>query len=220
MRAVAEHDDAAGPTGPAGAAPSTLPPATPSPASSPSSRPDIPDLDAAGARRLRQMVDDYIDFVARVLRNAGTPERDIDDEVQRTFIVATRRLADIRQGAEKAFLAQTALHLAAHARRTIARRREVFGHETVPEIDHVATPEALADRTRFRRLLDRILDQMETNLRTVFVLYEFEEMSMAEIADILTIPQGTVASRLRRARAEFRARVRNLEETLVNEEKS
>lgn len=166
------------------------------------------------------MLDDYLDFVARVLRNAGTPERDIDDEVQRTFIVATRRLADIRPGAEKAFLAQTALHLAAHARRTIARRREVFGHETAPEADPVATPEALADRTRMRRLLDRILDQMETNLRTVFVLYEFEEMSMAEIAEILTIPQGTVASRLRRARAEFRARVRNLEETLVGEEKS
>jgi RNA polymerase sigma-70 factor (ECF subfamily) len=52
---------------------------------------------------------------------------------------------------------------------------------------------------------------MNTDLRTVFVLYEFEEMSMAEIAISLRIPQGTVASRLRRARADFRERVHRLE---------
>jgi RNA polymerase sigma-70 factor (ECF subfamily) len=52
---------------------------------------------------------------------------------------------------------------------------------------------------------------MENDLRTVFVLYEFEEMSMAEIAATIRIPQGTVASRLRRARVEFKARVRALE---------
>jgi RNA polymerase sigma-70 factor (ECF subfamily) len=52
---------------------------------------------------------------------------------------------------------------------------------------------------------------MDTDLRTVFVLYEFEEMSMAEIASALRIPQGTVASRLRRARADVRERVRALE---------
>ena len=42
--------------------------------------------------RLRMMVDQHVDFVARVLRNAGTPPSDIDDEVQRTFIIAARRL--------------------------------------------------------------------------------------------------------------------------------
>src|SRR5436190_33795 len=45
--------------------------------------------------RLRGMVDRYVDFVARVLRNAGTPDAEIDDEVQRTFITAARRLDDV-----------------------------------------------------------------------------------------------------------------------------
>jgi RNA polymerase sigma-70 factor (ECF subfamily) len=44
-------------------------------------------------------------------------------------------------------------------------------------------------------------------LRTVFVLHEFEELNMSEIASVLEIPRGTVASRLRRARQEFRERV-------------
>ena len=60
-------------------------------------------------------------------------------------------------------------------------------------------------------MLDGVLEQMEVDLRTVFVLYEFEDMSMAEIADIVAIPRGTVASRLRRAREDFRERVRALQ---------
>src|SRR5215471_18175304 len=114
----------------------------------------------ARAARLRAMVDRYLDFVARVLRNAGTPESDVDDEVQRTFIVAARRLDDVRPGAEKGFLVGIALNLAAHARRTIARRREV-GADQAPElVDGAATPEQITDRRWARRMLDRVLDSM------------------------------------------------------------
>lgn len=166
---------------------------------------------ASAEARLRSMVDSYIDFVARVLRNAGTPDADVDDAVQRTFITAANRLADIRAGAEKSFLLQIALHIAAHARRTVARRREVHADEAPEQVEALATPEQLTDQKRARQMLDRVLDQMDTDLRTVFVLYEFEELNMAEIASALSIPQGTVASRLRRARADFQKRVARLE---------
>jgi RNA polymerase sigma-70 factor (ECF subfamily) len=157
--------------------------------------------------RLRAMIDENIDFVARTLRNAGTPPAEIDDEIQRTFMVAARRLDDVRPGAERRFLLQIALHQAAHARRSLARRRETLAGETPDVADAYATPEQLTDQKHLRQLLDRILDQMTTDLRTVFVLYEFDEMNMAEIAAVLGIPAGTVASRLRRARLEFRRRV-------------
>jgi RNA polymerase sigma-70 factor (ECF subfamily) len=160
--------------------------------------------------RLRWMVDEYIDFVARVLRNAGTPAAEIDDDVQRTFIAAARRLDDVRPGAERSFLLQTALYVAAHARRTVARRREVAAEEAPEQVDSAFTPEQLTDQKRARQMLDRVLSEMDGDLRTVFVLYEFEELSMAEIADALSIPRGTVASRLRRARSDFRDRVRAL----------
>jgi RNA polymerase sigma-70 factor (ECF subfamily) len=62
-----------------------------------------------------------------------------------------------------------------------------------------------------RELLDGVLDQMDESLRATFVLHEFEEMSTAEIAEVLSIPRGTVASRLRRARTEFRERVAALD---------
>jgi RNA polymerase sigma-70 factor (ECF subfamily) len=161
--------------------------------------------------RLRGLIDDHIDFVARVLRNAGTPDAEVDDEVQRTFIVATNRLDDMRPGCERSFLLRIALNLAAHARRTLARRREVGADQAPEMIDGGASAEQLTDRKRARLMLDRALDRMDEDLRTVFVLHEIEEMSMAEIATSLQIPAGTVASRLRRARVDFREQLGDLE---------
>jgi RNA polymerase sigma-70 factor (ECF subfamily) len=158
--------------------------------------------------RLHSLVTEHIDFVARVLRNLGTPHIDIDDSVQRTFITASNHFEDIREGHEKGFLFQIALRVAAHARRSLARRREVPAEEEDEPIDMVATPEHLTDQKRMREMLDAILDTMPIELRSVFVLHEFEGLTMAEIAELVEIAPGTVASRLRRARAEFRLRVR------------
>ena len=163
--------------------------------------------------RLRSMVDKHIDFVARVLRISGTPESEVDDDLQRTFIAAANRLEDIRPGAERSFLLQIALRVAAHARRTLARRREVQTDEPPDLVESFATPEQLTDQRQARLMLDRVLSQMEDDLRKVFVLHEFEELKMYEIAEALGIPQGTVASRLRRARVEFRERVIALQDS-------
>jgi RNA polymerase sigma-70 factor (ECF subfamily) len=161
--------------------------------------------------RLRQLVDLHVGHVARILRNAGTAEADIDDDVQRVFIALSNRLDDVRIGSEKSFLIQTALHMAAHARRTAARRREILTDQPPEIIDPVAGPEEIANRRQVRQTLDQILGYMETELRIVFSLYEFEQMTTAEISAVLEIPRGTVASRLRRARAEFRERVARIE---------
>jgi RNA polymerase sigma-70 factor (ECF subfamily) len=157
--------------------------------------------------RFEALVERYMDFVARALRNAGTPQADVDDDVQRTLIAAARRLDDVRHGAEKLFLLRIAQHTAAHARRTLARRREI-PQDDAPEMGDVsACPERLTEQRRAQRRLLDVLERMEVRLRNVFVLYEFEGMNMAEIAELLALPRGTVASRLRRARADFRARM-------------
>lgn len=161
--------------------------------------------------RLRRLVDGYVGLVARILRNAGTAEADVEDDVQRVFIALCNRLDDVRVGAEKSFLIQTALNIAAHARRTAARRREVLTDRPPDVVDSLAGPEEMAHRQEARRTLDQILGEMDGDLRAVFVLYEFEELTTAEIASLLDIPCGTVASRLRRARADFRGRVAELD---------
>lgn len=61
-----------------------------------------------------------------------------------------------------------------------------------------------------RALLTRALDAVTPLFREVLVLREVEEMSYAEIATVLGVPQGTVMSRLSRARAELRLRYKDL----------
>jgi RNA polymerase sigma-70 factor (ECF subfamily) len=56
------------------------------------------------------------------------------------------------------------------------------------------------------------------DLRTVLVLFELEEMETTEIAELLGIPLGTVASRLRRAREKFEVEAERMRARLALEE--
>ncbi len=155
------------------------------------------------ASRLREMVREHYDLVWRLVRRFGVHEAEAEDAVQHVFMVASRRLADIEAGREKSFLSSSAVRVASQARRA-ARRRPVELHPEVYETgDPSPGPDELADQRRAREMLDEILGRMPEDLRTVFVLFEIEEMITREIAELVNIPIGTVASRLRRAREWF-----------------
>lgn len=163
----------------------------------------------AGQVRLAALVDAHYDLIARSVRRLGVPAGDVDDAAQQVFLIAARKLHEIRPGAERSFLFQTALRVAADSRRARRRRREV--NEPSGDSEAVVSGAPLADDLvdlyRARKQLDEILDGMPLDLRAVFVLTEFEQFTMAEIATLLELSPGTVASRLRRARAEFTAKV-------------
>lgn len=167
--------------------------------------------------RLRAMVNEHGTFVARTLRNLGVPARELDDCVQRVYIVADRRLEDIRVGCERAFLFRSAAHIAAHARRSLARKREVLEEDPLPLRAPPFQPDELTQRKQLREVLDSILNTMSEDLRSVFILHTFEELTMAEIAELLELPPGTVASRLRRARGLFRDRIEALKSSATQE---
>jgi RNA polymerase sigma-70 factor (ECF subfamily) len=167
--------------------------------------------DRPNEARLRELVDRHMDLASRIIRNLGIPEGDVDDLLQQAFSITSDRMHDIAAGSERAFLIQTAIRLAASARRARALSRETAPGELPDVSDERPSPEDLSDLARRLRTLDGLLADMELDLRSVFVLYEVEEMTMAEIAILLQIPTGTVASRLRRAREDFMARVHRLQ---------
>ena len=173
----------------------------------------LPQSDAAThARHLRGLVDRYYEFVWRSLRRLGVAVGDVDDGVQSVFLTASRKLASIQSGSEKSFLFQTALRVAADSRRTVRRRREI-PVEASPSLASRPDAEELVDLRRAWAELDAILEGMPLELRAVFVLFELDEMTTPEIAALLALPVGTAASRLRRARADFRARVTRMRAT-------
>jgi RNA polymerase sigma-70 factor (ECF subfamily) len=161
--------------------------------------------------RLARLIREQFGFVWRLLRRFGVPETAANEAAQQVFIAASQRLADIRSGSERAFLFSTALHVGSRARRERSREREDLGVELDLQPASASSPEELVDGRRARELLDALLEEMPLESRVVFVLYEIEQLTSAEIADVVGVPQGTVASRLRHARQDFIARVARVE---------
>lgn len=150
----------------------------------------------------------HLAVVWRVLRRSGLPERDADEAAQDVFWVLHRRLQDVPVKAERSFLISTALRIAADRRRSLAVRPEAPLQYEVPT-GGIPQDELVALR-HARSLLDEALDALTEEQRTVFVLVEMEEMTGPQAADVLAIPPGTVASRLRAARQAFDSAVRRL----------
>lgn len=173
------------------------------------------DRSAPSAERLEAMFELHHELVWRTLRRYGLDAEAAADIGQQAFVVAIERIDDIRFGSERAFLVGTALRLAASARRKSARwqlEAQMDAHVRSLAKDQ---PEV---QTRNLQLLDLALSQLDAGLLEVFVLFDIEGLSAPEIAQALSIPTGTVASRLRRARAEFRAVALRLESIWKREE--
>jgi RNA polymerase sigma-70 factor (ECF subfamily) len=160
---------------------------------------------------LRELVAEHLDFVWRSLRRFGVPAADVDDAAQQVFLIANEKSGKIRRGSERSFLVGVALRVASHARRSFERRAAVeqrfSTHPSPPNPD----PEELAQQREARHLLDRVLDALPEDMRAVFVLFELEELSLEQIASLLNVPRGTVASRLRRAREVFHSQAKIVE---------
>jgi RNA polymerase sigma-70 factor (ECF subfamily) len=178
-----------------------------------SAAPPAPIEAAAGSRaRLEQMFRAHHELIWRTLRRLGLPPEVAADATQQEFLIAAERITDIRLGSERAFLVGTALR---HSRTIVRRSRRV---DLDDDMDLRAgggrQAEELTDQRRAVELMDRVLARMDSDLLTVFVLFELEGVSTAEIATLLGIPKGTTASRLRRAREAFRAEAARLERSL------
>ncbi len=154
--------------------------------------------------RLARMMKSYYRQVWCLLRRLGVEPEGADDIALGVFSVAAEKLALVELEREKRFLMGTALRMAANARRSQRARREEQASERLARMEStVPLADALLDRKRMRELLDAVLDSMPADLRAAFVLFEMEGLSTPEMAELLGIPLGTVASRLRRAREAF-----------------
>lgn len=163
---------------------------------------------AATTCSLEVMFVDHADFVFRTCRCLGLDAAAAEDATQQVFMVAANKAAQIPDGKERAFLLLAARNIVANARRARGRRREDFAE--LDRIDDRAGPDDLLDRARARAAMDHALADMDFDLRTAFVLFEVEELSFTEISELLAIPRGTVASRVRRAREDLQARLGQL----------
>ncbi len=186
-------------------------PAQPEQDQSPAGSPADPRQWCADAPRFQALFERHHTFICRLLRRLGVADSAIEDLVQSAFMVLAGKLDAVPAGSERAFLCATAQHLSADFRRRASARYETSGTLAVDTVDPMPRADELLEQKRARQLLDRILSELNLELRTVFVLFELERLTMAEIAELSGLAPGTVASRLRRARESFFARLEELQ---------
>lgn len=163
-------------------------------ASIPQTAPDVGALFDAHAEELCRLV------------HRLTGSREVAEEVvQDVFVTAWNRRADLEGLREpRAWLYRVAVNHVRHRRRAYARLTGFLSRwRTEPEAPG-RTADDEAERTLAARRIHRVVAAMPDKQREVFVLYELQELSGQEIAEILGINENTMWGRLRLARETFR----------------
>lgn len=158
-----------------------------------------------GDRKAQQTV--YEALAGRIYRTVRriVGESDVDDVTQTAFVRLFEKLHSFR--GESAF-ATWAHRLAVNE--ALQHLRKQSRRPTEPLNESAALSRERTDGLDAAELLEAGLDSLEPELRLIFHLKEVDGLSYAEIAQIARIPEGTVGSRLNRARAMLRKKLSEL----------
>jgi RNA polymerase sigma-70 factor (ECF subfamily) len=158
------------------------------------------DRDAAFTR----IVNEYARFLYRVAHSLLRHPQDAEDAVQDALLKLYRGNSWKAMQDERAFLARVVWRTALDRRRA---RTVVVEDESAERqlADNRATPDrAVADNDE-RTLLRELIDALSEELRRPLFLSAIEELSSREIGEVMDLPEGTVRTRLMRARAQLKA---------------
>jgi len=141
-------------------------------------------------------------------RRLGASEA--DDIASETFLVAFTRRRDFT-GSEDArpwLLGIATTLMRSHARTEAKAWRGMLASDLArTDIDQVDAADARLDAKRLTRRLGKALARLPTGDRDTLLLYTFGELDYEGISQALSIPVGTVRSRLNRARRKLRAAI-------------
>jgi RNA polymerase sigma-70 factor (ECF subfamily) len=161
-----------------------------------------------------EIVRSYSDRVYNlVLRLVGSPS-EAEDIAQEVFVTVFKSIESYRGEAK---LSTWILRIAAnHSKNRIKylSRRRTSGQELrdgsdatemadegkAPAQSHFAAPDVMYEAAETERIMQAAIAQLEEEQRLLVVLRDVEELSYDEIVEITGLPEGTVKSRLHRAR--------------------
>jgi RNA polymerase sigma-70 factor (ECF subfamily) len=150
------------------------------------------------------------------MRMLGNRE-DAEDVAQEAFISLHRHGHRFRHDARfSTFVYRVAANAALNRRRTLGRKnarlRKLQTRQAAGDDLPVTPrdPESAAFGVQVQARVQDALLQLPTDLRAATILYDIEGLSYKEIAAVLEIPEGTVKSRIHRARSALRDRLKGL----------
>jgi len=167
------------------------------------------DRPAAGFEELAMpLFDSLYNFARWLVHNSS----DAEDLVQETYLKALRSFASFQPGTNfRAWMFRILRNTFLSSCSTLDRRMTVAteSEEDFPVSSATsATPESLLIRRSGIEACREAIEQLPLIFREVILLCDVEDASYQEIAEILSIPMGTVMSRLSRARKAVRDSLR------------
>jgi len=169
---------------------------------------------AGDEHAIETLVRQYETSVYRLALSITNDEADAHEITQETFITALKSLRNYQERSSfKAWLYTLAVN---HSRGRL-RKRKILGRlrATLTGIFQIETqklpsPEDDAIQNEKEEAIWNSLNKLDERHRIVMVLRYFHELSVTEIAEILSISEGTVHSRLHNAREKLRTALASL----------
>jgi RNA polymerase sigma-70 factor (ECF subfamily) len=161
------------------------------------------------AAAFKEMVDQFSDELFGLAYSLTGNAADAEDVLQQTFLGAFRRIGAFEgRSSIKTWLVRIVANQASKSRRSRRIRRAVPIDERLATIDGAPAPQVSSAEACVDSRIDLadMLQQLSPEHREVLVLREVQQMSYEQISQALKLPQGTVESRLFRARQDLRRR--------------
>jgi RNA polymerase sigma-70 factor (ECF subfamily) len=152
-----------------------------------------------------RIFEEHVPFLWRAAVALGVPEAEADDVCQEIMLVVHQKLATFQGQAVRSWLYAICLRVTADYRKKARVRRERATAEPPDSVLGATLAEDLDARRAELRLL-RVLDELDDDKRSVFVLFEIGELTLREISEATDTPLQTLYSRLQAARAHVRSR--------------
>lgn len=166
-------------------------------------------------REFEELLSEHLDeLFSSALRFCAGRAADAEDLLQDAVLRAFRHFDDLREpAAARAWLYTILARANLNRLRTRRRRGETLTADlderefetALAQWQHAVAPDEYADAALSAQRITAALDTLEANLRPVIWLTDVEGFRQREVAEMLDIPEGTVASRLFRARRALRA---------------
>lgn len=148
--------------------------------------------------------------VYRAVRSILRDEAESEDAMQQTYVQAFSHLSGFTGGSKfSTWLTRIAMNEALMRVRKKGRAERALA---VPEAEQgeamqEPSPEARAETREMTAVLEVAVDRLPEMYRSVFMLREVEELSTAEAAEVLSVSEDVIKTRLRRAKALVREEI-------------
>ena len=166
-------------------------------------------------REFEERLADSSTLAFRVARGVLKNDADAEDVAQEALLKAFRKFARLRdRNRFRAWLVRISFRLALDRLRSV-KRRELREAEWTREQER-ARPANLLSSREFQQALDRSLDELPEKLRLALFLSAMEGHSLEEVSVLLSVPIGTVKSRIFFARKQLAEKLRCFVKPTIN----